>query len=268
MTRAGEPRPVDDTTVWAPWHRETGFRPGPPRVTVYCFPHAGAAATTYLGWARSDEQPDVEFVPVEFPGRGTRRREPLAQTMDEIVTGFLACLPARPQGERFALFGHSMGAHVAYEVARRAAKASWPSPLLLAVSGARPPGAPEAMRLHDLPDDKLLAAVAWLGGIPSQVLADRDMVRAVLPVLRADLALFSAHVERAVAEPLPCPITAFGGSGDVLAHPSWIESWNRLTSAGFRSRILPGDHFFVHPHRSEVMAAIAAHPSIALGAPG
>ncbi|WP_405690188.1 thioesterase II family protein [Streptomyces sp. NBC_00057] len=225
---------------------------------VYCLPHAGGSAGSYLAWARSQDVPGLRFVPVELPGRGTRLAEPLLTSMDEVVEGVLSVLENRPRQESFMFFGHSMGAQISYETTRRLAEAGQPLPRALVVSGCRPPGAPVAAPLHERSDDQLMEGILELGGTPAEILEHRDLLNMLLPVMRADLGLLARYMEGARPTVLPCPVMAFGGRDDRLVGPEWITGWRSMTAGGFRHRIFPGDHFFLHNQVAELMAEIAA----------
>ncbi|WP_050514522.1 thioesterase II family protein [Streptomyces rimosus] len=242
---------------WTPWDA-AGPEAGAETVRVYCLPHAGGAAGAYLAWARSQEVPGLSFVPVELPGRGTRIGEPLLDSMADVVDGFLAVLAGRPEQERFLLLGHSMGAQIAYETTRRLAQAGRPLPRAVVASGCRPPGAPVALPLHDRSDDELLRGIVELGGTPAEVLEHRELLEMLLPVMRADLGLLARYMTDVRPTVLPCPVVALGGADDRLAGPEWITGWRAMTAGGFRHRVLPGDHFFLHARPAEVMAEVAA----------
>ncbi|MCX5157154.1 alpha/beta fold hydrolase [Streptomyces sp. NBC_00291] len=250
--------PRSDRSRWTPWDSapDPDDTAGP--VRVYCLPHAGGSAGSYLPWARGQHQPGLRFVPVELPGRGTRLAEEPLRSMDQVVDGLLDVLAHRPADERFMLFGHSMGSQIAYETARRLAAEELPLPVSVIVSGGRPPGAPAVATLHDLNDDRLMKGIVELGGTPAEVLEHQDLVDLLLPVIRADLKLLADYTTRVRPTVLPCPVVALGGADDKLAGPEWISGWRSTTAARFRHRILPGDHFFLHTHRAEVIAELAA----------
>jgi medium-chain acyl-[acyl-carrier-protein] hydrolase len=244
---------------WTPWDTAPGPGAGPGALRVYCLPHAGGSAAGYLPWADRARGYGLDLVPVELPGHGTRRGEPLPGTMKELVDGVLAVLASRPADEAFLLYGHSMGAQVAYETARRLDFGMRPMPRGLVVSGSRPPGRPDSARLRSGSDRDLLGQLAHLGGTPAALLRHKHAARLILPVLRADLDLLAAFSGLALAEALPCPVTALGGAADDLAGPEWISAWESLTSDRFRHRILPGGHFFPYTDPDAVLAAIASH---------
>ncbi|GAA0279975.1 alpha/beta fold hydrolase [Streptomyces polychromogenes] len=248
-----------DASRWVPWNPPTGAATG--RIRVHCLPHAGGAASVYLPWARSADQPDLDWIPVELPGRGSRlREEPLAR-MDELADRIVEALFRVPQSDPFVLFGHSMGAYVAAEVVRRLEAVGAAGPLCLVVSGARAPGSPTGRPLHALPDTELIEALVELGGTSEEILRHEELMNLMIPVIRADLTLLARHHEDAAASPsgpLSCPVLALGGTEDRLAAPQWIDGWRATTTGGFRSRIFEGDHFFLHERRAEVAEEIAA----------
>jgi surfactin synthase thioesterase subunit len=226
-------------------------------VRVYCLPHAGGSASSYLTWARAWQGPGLSFVPVELPGRGTRLGEPLLNSLDDVVDGLLGVLAARPEQERFLFFGHSMGAQITYETTRRLATEGRPLPGAVVVSGCRPPGAPVALPLHERNDEELLQGIVDLGGTPAEILEHRELLDMLLPVMRADLGLLARYMESVRPTVLPCPVVALGGADDRFSGPEWITGWRSMTAAGFRHRIFPGEHFFLHGEANNVMAEIA-----------
>jgi medium-chain acyl-[acyl-carrier-protein] hydrolase len=247
-----------DRNPWTPWDIDGPAPGGQGPARVYCLPHAGGSAGSYLPWTRSDKAPGVRFVPVELPGRGTRAGEPLPTSMDELADGVLSVLRTRPEQEKFLLFGHSMGAQVAYETTRRLAVAGRPLPHAVVVSGCRPPGAPPAVTLHEESDDRLLQGITELGGMPAELLEHRDMLGILLPVMRADLALLARYSQQARPAALPCPVVAFTGSEDQHVGLEWITGWRSTTADRFRHRVFPGDHFYLHGQADEVIADIAS----------
>ncbi|OLZ45023.1 hypothetical protein BS329_35320 [Amycolatopsis coloradensis] len=239
---------------WTPWQPRANGR----KLRLYCLPHAGGSASAYLGWMRSPLADTVEICPVELPGHGTRIRERLVTDLPALVARLRAGLFADepPGGEQppFAVFGHSMGASIAYELVRQLITDGGPRPVRLIVSGARPPGSPIDRVLHTLTDERLLGWLADLEGTPREALAHPELMRLTLDRLRGDLAL--TEMWRPPPSAVDCPVTALGGVGDPIAGPEWISRWSAAAAGGFGSHLFPGKHFYLHEAPDEVLAQI------------
>ncbi len=219
----------------------------PAALRLFCFPHAGGGTLMFRSWAAALPE-GVALVPVRLPGRETRISEPPLDRMEPLVEALAQAI--RPfLNERFAFYGHSMGAAVGFELARLLRRQSQPLPAGLFVSAARAP----QFRLNHVPppapsDDDLIAELRRLEGIPAEALADEELVKAVLPAVRADSALYRNYVY-AEEPPLECPIRAYGGMSDPNITRDHLEAWARQTTGSFAVEMLPGGHFFVNDPR-------------------
>ncbi|MET9294874.1 alpha/beta fold hydrolase [Streptomyces sp. NPDC003077] len=225
-----------------------------PRLRLICFPHAGGAATLFHGW-QDRVPPGVEVAAVCYPGRQNRLAEPpitamdtLADSVYEALTGWLD----RP----LALFGHSMGAAVAYEVAVRMAERARTTPAALLVSGHAAPHLCAATGPPTAADDAEVTALAMDA---DPVLRDSPELRELfLPALRADLTLLRAY--RPARTPrIDAPIVGYRGAHDARVTAEDMRSWSATTTRDFRLRTLPGDHFYLMHEEAELVAdAVAA----------
>jgi medium-chain acyl-[acyl-carrier-protein] hydrolase len=144
----------------------------------------------------------------------------------------------------FAFFGHSLGALVGFELARHLRRQSGVQPVRLFISADRAPQIPHRDRpIHALPDVEFLAELRRLNGIPGKVLEEAELMQIMLPILRADLAVYETYVY-ATEPPLNCPISTFGGLQDHRVSRGDLEAWRDQTSVSFSLRMFPGDHFF------------------------
>ncbi|WP_329083802.1 MULTISPECIES: thioesterase II family protein [unclassified Streptosporangium] len=235
------------------WLRCAFPRPGA-TTRLFCLAHAGGSANAYRAW--SELLPaSVELHATQLPGRADRFTEPLPDDMDALadeVTGSMLPLLDR----RFALFGHSMGATLAYEVTRRL-EARGIAPAQLFVSGARAPHDPrDRPAISEYDDDRFVAELARLGGTEVEILSHRAMRELVLPYVRADFRLVEAYRHRP-GPPLHTPISALVGDADPVVTPVQAKSWEALTSSGFSLTVFPGDHFYLQPRRAPVVEEIA-----------
>lgn len=223
---------------------------------VFCLPFAGGGASFYRAWGKL-VPPSIALCPVQLPGREERLFEPTFDRMQPLVdAAATALLPFLPI--RYVLFGHSMGALVAYELAQTLRDRGAPLPLHLFVSGAPAPHRAEELEpIYGLPEEQFLAALTRYGGLPDEVLRSRELLDLLLPRLRADLAVTGTYTYTA-RPPLTCPITAFGGDADPNVPRDTVDAWREHTLGAFDSELFPGGHFFVSAVAPHVVARIAA----------
>jgi surfactin synthase thioesterase subunit/glycosyltransferase involved in cell wall biosynthesis len=216
---------------------------------LFCFPHAGGGAGQPLalsGWTA---------VPVRLPGRESRLAEAPFERMGPLV----AALAGQIDGyldQPFAFFGHSMGAVVAFELVRELRRRSRPLPKMLIASGAR---APQFRRHHVPPPapsrEAFVEELRRLDGIPAEVLGDGALMRAILPALEADAAVYRNYIY-AEESPLPIPVRAYGGADDPNVRREHLDGWREQTTASFAVRVFPGGHFYTTTAREAFLEAL------------
>lgn len=224
---------------------------------LYCFPYAGSGASAYRIWP-TVLPPTIEVCAVQLPGRESRFREAPFADLPLLVQAFTeAMLPTlRPP---FVLFGHSYGAWAAFELARHLQEQGAPSPAHLFVSGRRAPGLPDRLPLlHQLSDRDFQSQLEHrYGGIPAEISRDEELMRLLLPALRADL----TAVETYAPPPGPrlaCPVSVFGGMEDESTTLPELEAWRAVTTGPFQLDTLPGGHFFLGTARDRLLTLIAS----------
>jgi medium-chain acyl-[acyl-carrier-protein] hydrolase len=244
-----------DTQVAGPWISYPAAAPDAP-VRLFCLPYAGGGASIYRQWPAS--LPDVEVATVELPGRETRLAEPAFIAMAPLVAE-LADAVEPHLDKPYAVFGHSMGARIAFELARELRRRNAPTPLALFVSGCKAPHIPRVPTpsMSAVPDRVFAGMLQQISGTPPEVFDDPELLQFLLPTLRADFTLIDAY-EYADERALPCPIRAFGGTADPEVPEDALLGWQAHTSSSFRMRRLPGDHFIVRTRQRELAAAILA----------
>ena len=244
---------IDRTKARSPWF--ICSKPKPEAlVRLFCFPYAGGNTTIYHKWPQ--ELPTwVEVQAVQLPGHGSRLHEAPATNMHTLVEMLAqAILPYldRP----FAFFGHSMGAVIAFELARALRRRQQPEPFHLFVSGRRAPQLPADQVTYNLPEREFVEELRRLNGTPSDVLEHEELMKLMMPILRADFELIQTH-PYTPEPPLAYPISAFGGWEDHSVGREWLEAWREQTSDKFTVRMLLGDHFFLHTARPYILREIA-----------
>jgi medium-chain acyl-[acyl-carrier-protein] hydrolase len=217
-------------------------RQTPGAMQLYCFPFAGGSAFTYQRWRRS--LPNVDVLPVELPGRGTRFKEPAITSLADLIGALTEPLKERLSGP-FAFFGHSMGAAISFELARHLRTRFGLSPSHLFLSARPGPRLLETRGpTYNLPEAEFLEEIQRLNGTPAEVIENPEVMRILSPILRADFQVNQTYRYES-GEPLSCPITVFGGLDDDHVPKESLYAWREETSAVFDLQMLPGDHFFL-----------------------
>ncbi|MFJ3493827.1 thioesterase II family protein [Streptomyces sp. NPDC086091] len=232
------------------------FHPSPDAVErLVCFPHAGGSASFYFPVSAALAG-RVDVVALQYPGRQDRRAEPCVEDLGVLADAVLDAL--RGQDDLpLTFFGHSMGALLAFEVARRLEREGRTIERLFA-SGRVAPSVPRRESLHLLPDDDLVAAVTEMSGTDALVLADEEIRRMALPALRADLhAVETYHC--APGAPLECPVTVLIGDTDPRTPPDDARAWQSHTTASCDLETFPGGHFFLSDHPKPVLTLLHTH---------
>jgi medium-chain acyl-[acyl-carrier-protein] hydrolase len=232
-------------------------RPNPAaRIRLFCFPYAGGGASVFLPWSNRIGK-DVDVWPIQLPGRENRVSEPCLVSVDDVVTG-IADDPDLGFTGRFAFFGHSLGAIIAYEVARRLRERGRTGPARLFASARRAPQIPLSHPpCWNLPDAEFQARLMALNGTPSEVFRDQEVLDLTLPALRADFRLDETYVHVKPDVRLSCPIKVFGGTTDAEIPIEDLAAWRAVTTAPVDLRMFDGDHFFIQTQRTALIDAVA-----------
>jgi pyochelin biosynthetic protein PchC len=230
------------------------FRDGDGCTTkLVCFPHAGGWASAYRTWP-SGLPAGLGVLGARYPGREDRLGEPFPSTLESLADDLTDALD-EPGGDRLVLFGHSMGASVAHEVAIRLHERGRP-PAALCVSARLPP----RELVDQLPlvatDDEIIAAIVGADESRTEVFADLELREFALPAIRADLGLVNAY--RGGNRPaLDCPVFGYGGEDDAAITPEQMRGWAEVTRGSFRLRVFPGGHFYLRTEETRLLADLA-----------
>lgn len=240
------------TSTW--FRRFTTAASDGPRLV--CFPHAGGSATAFRDLSRAMPS-GFDVMSVQYPGRQDRYREPPFTSLSRLIEAVaeeLALELAKDGGRPYALFGHSMGALVAFETARLLARGGLPGPQRLFLSGRSAPDT-ESLPYHLFDDADVLADVRRLGGTAQAMLDDPDILELVMPALRADYWAIGSY-DWLGGEPLEVAVTVLTGDADPMMTVQDARTWRAHTTGDFDVKVFPGGHFYLFDHLDRVAAAV------------
>ncbi|MGI5274516.1 thioesterase II family protein [Nonomuraea sp. CA-218870] len=253
----------DETTdgllaSWLPFRALTGAEPG--ALPLYCLPHAGGAASAFRSWQR--ELPGVAVQPVQLPGRESRHREQPYLRMEPLVSDLadavLADVELSAAGHRYALYGHSLGGLVAFELVREVRRRGGPLPVHLFVSGSDAPhvtfeGGPP---VREMSRAEVVVLLRRLGGTPEWLLADPGALEMILPAVKADFTVKETY--RYTDEPpLAVPISAMPSGADPRVAPAKVAAWRDQTAGAFALHPFEGGHFAVFEQAPRTRGIVA-----------
>jgi len=211
---------------------------------LFCFAYAGASAAIFREWI-NPLAPSLEVMAVELPGHGSRRDEEPFCAMGPLIDNLVpALLPEL--NKPFAIFGHSLGALIGYELARQLYTRAGLQPRRLFVAGHSAPSCKRSSKLvHNLPEEEFIAELRRLNGTPPDILANSELMSLMLPLLRADFCMNETYQHRS-SPVLSCPVSAYGAIADTEVSSEDISAWRSITKGPFSSLLFEGDHFFIH----------------------
>jgi medium-chain acyl-[acyl-carrier-protein] hydrolase len=224
------------------------------RVRLFCLPYAGGGAAVFRRWP-SLVTPDLQIAAIQLPGREHRLAERAFTNIDALVPALIDAI--REHLDRpFAIFGHSMGALIAFELTRALRKRGMQQPVRLFLSGHRAPQLPDRRPpLHALGDAEFLDALRELEGTPDEVLAHEELMAIFAPTLRADFQLCETYGWSEDA-PLEIPLSVFGGTDDPDVDRHELDAWSETTSAPSSVRMFEGGHLFLQQAHQSVVKAV------------
>jgi medium-chain acyl-[acyl-carrier-protein] hydrolase len=231
-------------------------KPNPAAVMrLFCLPYAGGSPLVFCNWPASLPE-NIEVCPIQLPGRGMRLSEPPFTRLEPLLESLIPVL--RPLLDKpFALFGHSMGALICFELARTLRLRFGLEPESVFLAGRQAPPIPDRTTArYDLPEPQFIEELRHLNGTPPEILQQPELMRLLVPLLRAEFELCQTYVYQP-GPPLGCPLFIFGGVDDGEVSQEELEGWRSYTTGAFSLRMLPGDHFFIRTSSSALLRMIS-----------
>ncbi|ELQ00623.1 alpha/beta fold hydrolase [Pseudomonas syringae pv. aptata] len=222
----------------------------PVSLTLFCLPYSGASAMFYSPWRR--KLPEwLNVRPLELPGRGMRMDEPL-QTDIVQMASHLADEISADLDKPYALFGHSLGGLLAFELAHVLRERGLPAPLALFASATAGPVRRDVSEYATAKTDaQLLDRLRTLKGTSENVITNQELMQLMLPILRADFLLCGSFVY-GKREPLSVPIHVFGGKQDSISVEQLLD-WQEETCTGFSLDMFEGHHFYLVDEQTQLL---------------
>jgi medium-chain acyl-[acyl-carrier-protein] hydrolase len=227
-----------------------------PSVRMICFPYAGSGASIFSHWSQHLPT-NIELIAVQLPGHETRYHEQLQLTVSDLINILL------PEIETYlncpyVLYGHSMGALIAFELARAISRTNLLPPKLCMVSGRVAPHLPSLTSMNNASTEVLLEGLRQFSGTSEEFLASRELMDVFIPILRADLGI-TENYNYYSSPKLSVPIIAFGGLEDPSVPVDALQAWGDHTVGEFKSEFFPGNHFFNFNNLSSFLQVISQH---------
>lgn len=242
---------------WFPYSKSQGGSKG--KICVFGFPHSGGGASIFKAW--NEYLPEnIEFIPVQFPGRETRIREEFITDMDTLSSKIVEAILEYYSGP-IGLFGHSLGGAVAFDVGRKLERLER-SPLRIFISACSFPS-PENRQssLHQLDEQALLDNLRDYRGTPAEIIENKELLSFVLPRIRADFKVFETFVLEKNF-PQNFSISVFFGEDDNIAKAEKMKEWQQASVSPVSIDMIEGDHFFHIYSGKKICEHIQQHLSL------
>lgn len=225
---------------------------------LFCLPHAGGSASTYLSWSKLMDN-KVDLIPLEYPGRGFRAKEPLCKTIKEIVESVYEVIITKlDDKEDYILFGHSMGSLIAYELAYKLIDNGHKKPHHIILSGGKAPQRRiEKKENHKLSNENFEDFVLRYGGKQTdKIFENKELKDYFIPILRSDIKIVEEYLYRKPAYLLESNLSILIGEDDESTPWEEIKEWSEVTTKSCQFYYFKGGHFFIQEHPHQVISQI------------
>ncbi len=226
------------------------------KTLLFCLPYAGGSATVYHAW-RSGLNDHIELCPVELPGRGSRYDEPFASRIEQLVDDLAIRISTQAQQQPYILYGHSMGAVLAYELYHALIRRGCHPPEGIILSGRPAPDYNKGSRWSDLKERVLSFLPPDDRHMPAEIAAHPQLAAVFKRILQADIQMMSRYQALRQPSSIHCPLIVLAGKQDTIP-AAGMEAWQAYAKHSFQVYWVDGDHFFIHSHHSVVLDIINA----------
>ncbi|BFH68708.1 thioesterase [Paenibacillus dendritiformis] len=230
---------------------------GMSEIDLFCIPYAGGSAhAIYSKWAEK-LKPGIKVRPLELAGHGRRMAEPFHASVEEAVQDFLVEMRPWILQRPYAVYGHSMGTGLAYELAAAARASGLPQPVALFLSGRIPPHLKyDTEPMHKLSDAEFLEKIRKIGGTPAQFFESKELLQHFMPILRQDYRMIEQYRVNGKPRPVDGDIVFFLSDEDELVNLPDILEWAQYTKRSFEYHRFQGGHFFIHEAWDQICTLI------------
>ncbi|WP_410984479.1 thioesterase II family protein [Bacillus cereus] len=225
------------------------------KIKLFCIPFAGGSAVVYSKWKKL-MAPFIEVNEVELAGRGRRMNEPLIENMEEMVEDIYYSIKDYIT-EPYAIFGHSMGGLLTYELCHKLQKEGYPDPVHVFVSGRKAPQLKARRKIiHDLPNEEFISEILKYDGMDKSIFENKELADIFLPILKADFKLIETYEFNAPFNLLNSDISVFHGIDDKAVDFEELSHWSEVTKKESKIYTFPGGHFFINEYTEQVVNKI------------
>ncbi|NBI29786.1 thioesterase II family protein [Chengkuizengella marina] len=226
---------------------------------LFCFPYAGGSSAIYNKWKRYFNNQSIEIVPIELAGRGTRMGEPLYDNLNEAVEDVYKWISKQIDSTPYALFGHSMGSKIAYELYYKLINLNHNEPEMIFFSGSSAPHSKKTdkQQVHLLPNDEFKREVLDLGGTSEEIFDNRQLAELFVPIIREDYKIVETYQYKEKQNKINCKTVVLYGLQD--KYIDIIKEWDELTDLPSTYHFINGGHFFIQENIEKTIEAVKSH---------
>ncbi|MED4400359.1 thioesterase II family protein [Metabacillus fastidiosus] len=223
-------------------------------MNLFCLPYAGGSEAIYFKWNQYLSR-SINLCPIPLKGRGKRFNEPLYENIEEAVDDIFNTIQDKIDENEYALYGHSMGSLLVYELYYKIKEMGFKLPNHLFFSGYRSPGSRKKEIIYNLPDNDFKKKIIQLGGTPEELVNNKELFEVFLPVLKSDFKMVETYKYKERTDKIACDISVLNGNGDSISFENLLD-WKNYTNQSFQLYHFDGNHFFINNNIENITSLI------------